>query len=75
MWRGEEASKRTRLVLVFPLDLEDVEEVCGRGVDLDDILVVLGHRVREVGDLELLGALFCKSARLANHPFARTRAS
>lgn len=28
-----------RLVLVFALDLEDVEEVCAGGVDLDEVLV------------------------------------
>lgn len=27
------------LVLVFALDLEDVEEVCAGGVDLDEVLV------------------------------------
>jgi hypothetical protein len=39
---------RTRLVLVFALDLEDVEKVGGRGVHLDQILVRSGDGIREV---------------------------
>lgn len=48
---------RTRLVLVFALALEDVEEVGGGGVDLDEVLVGLGHGVWDVGDSELRGVL------------------
>ena len=44
-------------MLVFALDLENVKEVGGGGVDLDQVLIVLGRRVRQLGDLELLGAL------------------
>ena len=47
----------TRLVLVFSLDLEDVEEICGGGMDLDEVLVWLGDGVGELCDLELAGAL------------------
>jgi len=43
--RGERV--RTGLVLVFPLHLEDVEEVGSRGVDLDQVLVGLWDRIRE----------------------------
>ena len=47
----------TGLVLVFPLDLEDVEEVGRRCVHLDHVLVILGRRIGDVCDLQLLGAL------------------
>lgn len=47
----------TGLELVFALDLEDVEEVGGGGVDLDQVLVVFGGWIGQVGDLELIGAL------------------
>lgn len=43
--------------MVFPLDLENVEEVGGCGVYLDEILVGCRLRVRELGHLELLGTL------------------
>lgn len=46
-------------MLVFALDLEDVEEVGGGGVDLDEVLIVLWCGIGDVDDLELLGAL-CK---------------
>lgn len=49
--------RRTGLVLVLPLDLEDVEEVGRRGVDLDEVLVRLWCWLREVFHHELLGAL------------------
>lgn len=41
----------TRLVLVLSLYLEDVEEVGGGGVDLDEIFIVFGDRVRQILDL------------------------
>lgn len=47
----------TRLVLVFALDLENVEKVGGGRVHLDEVLVVLGHGVWDVRDLEVRGAL------------------
>jgi len=62
--RGEEGEeeggrkgRRTRLVLVFALNLEDVKEVGPRGVDLDQVLVWVGDRIREGGDFEVLWAL------------------
>lgn len=54
----------TRLCLVFPLDLENIKEVCGGGMDLDEVLIVLlGDRVREVCHTELLGGLLMMSFR------------
>ena len=47
----------TRLVLIFPLHLEDVKKVGPRGVDPDEVLVLLGDRVGEGRDFELLGTL------------------
>jgi hypothetical protein len=38
----------TRLVLVFALELEDVEEVGGGGVNLNEVVVVLGDGIRQV---------------------------
>ena len=35
------------MVLIFPLDLEDIEEVGPGRIDLDDILVRLGDGVRK----------------------------
>jgi len=45
------------LVLVFAADLEQVEEVCGRGVDGDEVLVGLGGRGGEGGYFEVFWAL------------------
>jgi len=45
------------LVLVFALNLQDIEKVGRRGVDLDQILVIPGHRIWQIGDLELFGSL------------------
>jgi hypothetical protein len=39
-----------RLVLVFSLDLEDVEEVCSCGVDFDEIFVWGGGGCWDGGD-------------------------
>jgi hypothetical protein len=47
----------TGLMLVFSLDLQNIKEVCGGSVDLNDIFVALRLGVREVGHGELLGAL------------------
>ena len=44
-------------MLVLALDLEDVEEVGRRGVHLDQVLVRLRDRVRELCYLELGGVL------------------
>ena len=46
-----------RLYLVFPADLEQVEEVGGGGVDLDEVLMWLRLRVGEVADLKVLRTL------------------
>lgn len=40
--------EHTRLILVFSLDLQDVEEVGRRGVNLDEVLIRLRRRVREL---------------------------
>ena len=47
----------TRLVLILALDLQDVEEVGGRSVDLDQIVMGARLGVRQLGDGELFGAL------------------
>lgn len=64
----ETAGWLTGLGLVFALDLEDVEEVCGRGVDLDEVFIVLlGDGLREFCYTELLGRLLiraCEFSRL-----------
>lgn len=44
-------------MLVFAADLEEVEEVCGRGVDLDEVFFVFGGGVGDGGYLEIVGAL------------------
>jgi hypothetical protein len=54
---GEAVGERTRLVLVFPLDLKNVKEVCRGGVHLDQVLVGGRLGVGELGDFELMGAL------------------
>lgn len=54
---NSEGCMRTRLVLVFSLHLENVEEVGGGRVHLDDILVVLGGRIGQLSDFELARAL------------------
>lgn len=48
----------TRLVLILALDLQDVEEVGGRSVDLDQIVMGARLGVRQLGDGELFGALW-----------------
>jgi hypothetical protein len=54
---GGVQKQRTWLVLVFALHLENVKEVGGRRVHPDEVLIVLGHGVWQVGDLELARAL------------------
>jgi hypothetical protein len=44
-------------VLVFAADLEQVEEVGGRGVDGDEVLSGFGVGRGEVEDFEVFGAL------------------
>lgn len=65
MREGREERRRelTRLGLVFALDLEDVKEVCGRGVDLDEVLVRARGRVRDGGDGEVSGPLYFRLER------------
>lgn len=46
-----------RLVLVFVLDLEDVEEVGGCCVDLDEVFVWFGDWVRDFSDFEFCWVL------------------
>jgi hypothetical protein len=52
-------------VLVFTADLEQVEEVCGGGVDGNEVFGGFGGRSREVEDFEVFGALedFDKNVR------------
>lgn len=47
----------TRLVLVFALDLENVEEVGGGSVDLDDIFIWFRPGIGKVRHLELVRSL------------------
>ncbi len=47
----------TRLMLIFALYLEDIKEVGGGGVNLDQVLIVLWCGIGEVNDLELIRAL------------------
>ena len=45
-------------MLVFPADLEKVEEIGCGGMDGDEILVGLRFRVRKIADIKLLRALY-----------------
>ena len=47
----------TRLVLIFALDLQDVKEVCRRGMNLDEILVRGRLGVGKLRYLQLVGSL------------------
>lgn len=47
--------------MVFPLDLQDVEEVGCRGVHLDEILVRSGFGVRQLRHFELMRPLQAQS--------------
>jgi hypothetical protein len=44
-------------MLIFAADLEQVEEVCGGGVDGDEVFVWFGRWCGEVEDFEVFGAL------------------
>jgi hypothetical protein len=54
---GDMGGRQTRLMLVFSLDLENVEEIGSRGMDLDEILIRGGLGIRELSDLELVRPL------------------
>lgn len=43
--------------MVFATDLEQVEEVCGSGVNGDQVLVWFRRWVRQISDLEILRTL------------------
>lgn len=58
---GPAGGSLTRLVLVFPLDLEDVEEVGCRGVHLDQVVARTGHRIWEISNPEFLRTLWTGS--------------
>jgi hypothetical protein len=47
----------TWLMLIFALDLENVEEIGGSSMDLDDIFVWFRPGIWEVRHLELVGSL------------------
>lgn len=47
--------------LVFPRDLEEIEEVCCRSADLDEVFVVRRNRVGQRGHHEVERALFSRS--------------
>lgn len=44
-------------MLVLSLDLQDVEEVGRRGVNLDQVLIRLWRRVRKGDNLEVINSL------------------
>lgn len=46
------------MVLVFPADLEKVEEIGCGGMDGDEILVGLRYRIGKIADFKLLRALY-----------------
>lgn len=48
-------------MLVLATDLEQVEEVCGSGVDSDQVLVWFRRWVRQISDLEVLRTLMVVS--------------
>lgn len=48
-------------MLVLPRDLEEIEEVCCRGADLDEVFVVRRNRVGQRGHHEVERALFSRS--------------
>ena len=45
---GKGGGSLTGLVLVAALDLKDIKEVGGGGVDTDEIIVILGNWVRDL---------------------------
>lgn len=56
-FRGRARGYRTRLMLVFSLNLKDIKEIGSRSMDLDEILVRSRLGVREVLDFELMRGL------------------
>jgi hypothetical protein len=44
-------------MLILSTDLEQVEEVCGSGMNGDQILVWFGRWIRQICDLEVLRTL------------------
>lgn len=56
--RGDDRNRRNTNVLVFPCDLEEIEEVCCRGADLDEVFVMRGDQVGQRGHHEVERALF-----------------
>jgi hypothetical protein len=44
-------------VLVFSANLEEIEEIGGRGVDGNEVLVRFGGRCGQLDDFEILGPL------------------
>lgn len=55
--RRDTGGQRTRLVLVFALDLQNVKKVGGGGMDLDQVLAGLGLGVGQIRDFEVSRAL------------------
>lgn len=53
-------------MLVFPCDLEEIEEVCCRGADLDEALVMRGDQVGQRGHHEVKRALFIRPVQAIN---------
>jgi len=51
-------------VLIFPLDLQDVEEVGGRRLDLDQVFIGAWYGVWKRGDFQIVNLLGWKSAGL-----------
>lgn len=45
-------------MLVFALDLQQIEKVCAGGVDFDEVFVGCRGRRAEVVDFEVQGALY-----------------
>ena len=52
-----EDGRLTGLVLVLPLDLEDIEKVGGSSMDFDDIFIWLGRGIWKIRDLEFVRSL------------------
>lgn len=52
------------LVLVLAPDLEQVVEVCRGGMDLNEVFMIFGRGIRQVGHLEVLRALSLPSVWL-----------
>lgn len=46
--------------MVLPCDLEEIEEVCCRGADFDEVFVMRGDRIGQRGHHEVERALFIR---------------